>query len=62
MGPEEDLYNALMNKEVALIQLLLGKHPELVNHEYKGEEGIAETPLLIACDMIRIGKVGKWKY
>ena len=53
MEAQRDLREALIQKKLQVIEEILVKHPELVNHEYDEEDGYSGTPLLISCDSIK---------
>ena len=49
---ETHLRYALFDMKPQVIEEILDKHPELVNHEYEEEDGYSGTPLLITCDRL----------
>ena len=56
ISAKEDLYRALMDCSIRngvnpqTLVAILHKHPNLINCEYKDENGFYGTPLLLTCD------------
>ena len=54
MDVQRQLREALIKEKPQVIEEILVKHPELVNHEYDEEGGYSGTPLIISCDRIKM--------
>ena len=57
---KELLYESLISGyDFEIVNAILHKHPDLVNCEYKKENGFHGTPLFIACDRYDDAGYGK---